>query len=57
MKVLVFDGKSDVYDNRPRAYRSDSDVDRSSALIGMALCAISGGLVGLVVGLIVGLWF
>ena len=30
--------------------------DRGGVLIGMALCALSGGLMGFAMGVIVGLW-
>jgi hypothetical protein len=32
-------------------------VDRSGILIGMAACALSGGLIGFIVGVVIGFWF
>jgi hypothetical protein len=32
-------------------------VDRSGILIGMAACALSGGLIGYIVGVVIGVWF
>ncbi len=38
-------------------YESEPASHRSGALIGMAACAISGGLMGFIAGFLVGLWF
>lgn len=38
-------------------YDSEPGVDRSGVLIGMAACAVSGGIMGFIFGLLVGLWF
>ncbi|MGI9509462.1 MAG: hypothetical protein ACR2QJ_08955 [Geminicoccaceae bacterium] len=38
-------------------YDSEPCVSRSGVLIGMAACAVSGGLMGFIAGFLVGLWF
>jgi len=37
-------------------YDSESESNRSGVLIGMAACALSGGVMGFIIGLLVGLW-
>lgn len=37
-------------------YETEPCANRAGALIGMAACAISGGLVGFVLGVVVGIW-
>ncbi len=37
-------------------YETESCPNRSGVLIGMAACAVSGGIVGFVIGLLVGFW-
>ena len=38
-------------------YEDESESNRSGVLIGMAACALSGGIMGFIFGLLVGLWF
>ena len=38
-------------------YDSEPCTNRSGVLIGMAACALSGGLMGFIAGFLVGLWF
>ena len=38
-------------------YDLEPGTNRSGVLIGMAACALSGGLMGFIAGLLVGLWF
>lgn len=38
-------------------YESEPSAGRSGVLIGMAACALSGGLMGFFAGFMVGLWF
>lgn len=38
-------------------YDSEPSHNRSGVLIGMAACALSGGLMGFIAGFLVGLWF
>ena len=38
-------------------YDTGRSASRSGVLIGMAACAISGGLMGFIMGFLVGLWF
>lgn len=38
-------------------YDTESCANRSGVLIGMAACAVSGGLMGFIAGFLVGLWF
>lgn len=38
-------------------YDTEPSANRSGVLIGMAACALSGGLMGFIGGFLVGLWF
>lgn len=38
-------------------YESEPCERRSGVLIGMAACAVSGGLMGFIAGFLVGIWF
>jgi len=37
-------------------YETEPYANRAGVLIGMAACAISGGLVGFLLGVVVGIW-
>lgn len=37
-------------------YESEPSSDRAGVLIGMVACAASGGLVGFILGIVVGIW-
>lgn len=38
-------------------YETEPTENRSSILIGMAACTMSGGIMGFIAGFLVGLWF
>lgn len=38
-------------------YEAEPRTNRSGVLIGMAACAVSGGLMGFIAGFLIGLWF
>ena len=60
---LHFDLPSKHKDNKARRsveaalYDSEPCANRSGILIGMAACAVSGGIMGFIAGFLVGLWF